>query len=179
MNVMDPSIAPLAVVGTAVIFLISAFVARAPVRRIVGAFGGAIPIVFLVMLYDRIAATLGLWHYPGVPIGSEPIAWYVASALFYGPTLGLVGWRIIRRLRTRGLVLFLICLGTFGVSRDYLYGATTYSIVFGLGLLSTFADFAAYTSAGALVQVLMYLICGSPYADRLARTRRVDSRDTH
>jgi len=40
--------------------------------------------------------------------------------LFYGAALGLVGWRVIRRRDTRGLVIFLVVLALFGVTRDYL-----------------------------------------------------------
>ena len=89
--------------------------------------------------------------------------------MFYGAALGLVGWRVVRRWDTRGLVVFLMVLALFGVTRDYLYSLTTSLIVFGPGPLPLIADLFAYVSAGALVQLLMVWIAGTPRSDRLAR----------
>ena len=91
------------------------------------------------------------------------------AALFYDATLGLVGWRVIRRYGSRGLLIFLILFGLFGVMRDTLYSITTKIIVFGHGIMPLMADFFAYLSAAAIVQLVMVWIAGEPRAERLAR----------
>lgn len=169
MNFLDPKILALGIISTAIMFAVIAFFTRATLRRIAGALVGALPIIPLVMFYDSLAARLGWWHYPSVTTGRAPIAWYIAAALFYGAALGLVGWRVIRRWDNRGLVVFLVVLALFGVARDYLYSLTTSLIVFGPGPLPLIADLFAYASAGALVQLLMVWIAGTPRSDRLAR----------
>jgi hypothetical protein len=125
------------------------------------------------MLYDAIAARLGLWRYPSVTTGSAPLAWYFAAALFYGAALGLVGWRVVRRFGRRGLICFLIVLALFGVARDYLYSRTTDVIEFGGGWVPVIADLFEYASAAMIVQIVMYWIAGPPAAEPLARNRRV------
>jgi hypothetical protein len=169
MNPLDPNILLASVVATAALFATIAFFSRATLRRMAGALIAAIPIIPMVMIFDAIAARLGWWHYPSVTGGSAPLAWYIASALFYGAGLGLIGWRVIRRFGRPGLVVFLAGFVLFGVARDYFYSVTAQLIVFGLGLLPYFADGFAYASAALLVQFLMYWIAGPPASDRLAR----------
>jgi hypothetical protein len=169
MNFLDPKTLALGIISTAIMFAVIAFFTRATLRRIAGALVGALPIIPLVMFYDSLAARMGWWHYPSVTTGLAPIAWYIAAALFYGAALGLVGWRVIRRWDRPSLVVFLVVLALFGVTRDYLYSLTTSLIVFGPGPLPLIADLFAYASAGALVQLLMVWIAGAPRSDRLAR----------
>jgi hypothetical protein len=113
---------------------------------------------------------MGWWQYPSVTSGEAPLPWYIASALFYGAGLGLIGWRVIRRCRRRGLVVFVVAFTVFGVARDSIYNlATTGLIRFGPGIVPLLADGFAYASSALLVQGLMYWIVGRPGADRLAR----------
>jgi hypothetical protein len=168
-NPLDPTTLAFGVVATASLFAIITFCTRATFRRIAGAVIAAIPIIPLVMLYDAIATRLGWWRYPSVTTGSAPLAWYIAAALFYGAALGLVGWRVIRRFGKRGAIGFLIALALFGVSRDYFYSVTTDLIEFGGGWVPFIADLFAYTSAAAIVQIVMYWIVGPPSFDPLAR----------
>jgi hypothetical protein len=70
----------------------------------------------------------------------------------------------------RGLTIFLLAFGLFGVTSDYFYSITMGLIVFGEGLLPLIADLFTYASAAALVQLLMYWIAGPPRSDALART---------
>jgi hypothetical protein len=169
-NPLDPKILALSVVVTSILFIISAWFTRATIRRIIGALIGGLPLIPLVMFYDAIAASLGLWHYPAVTSGSAPLAWYISAALFYGAALGLVGWRVIRRFGKWGLIIFLVAFALFGVSRDFAYSMTTDFIKFGPGILPYMADFFSYASGAALVQLLMLWITGKPWSDPLART---------
>jgi hypothetical protein len=151
-------------------FAVIAFFSRAGWRRIVGVLIAAIPVIPMVMFYDRIAAQMGWWHYPAVTAANAPLAWYVAAALGYGAAFGLVGWRIIRRWKIRGLLAFLLLFALFGVARDYGYSVTTRFIVFGPGPVPLLADLFAYGSAAAVVQLLMRGIVGPAQSDALART---------
>jgi hypothetical protein len=123
------------------------------------------------MFYDRVANTLGWWHYPAVGAGNAPLIWYLAAALGYGAAMGLVGWRSTRRFGTRGLVVFLLAAALVGVMRDYSYSLTTDLIVFGPGPVPILADLFAYASAAALVQAVMYWVAGPLSSDQLARRR--------
>lgn len=169
MNLLDPKLLFAGVAITALMFAVVAVFARAGARRTVGALLASIPIVPLVMFYDRIAAEQGWWHYPSVTATSAPLAWYVAAALWYGAALGLVGWRVIRRWATPGLIVFLILFSLFGVARDYAYSVTTRLIVFGPGPIPLLADLFAYGSGAAVVQLLMRWLVGPAQSDSLAR----------
>jgi hypothetical protein len=175
MDPLDPTTLTLGLVATTILFLLIAFFTRATPRRLAAVLVGSLPIIPLVMLYDTIAARLGWWQYPAVEGGPAPFAWYLAAAVFYGATLGLVGWRVIRRYGRSGLFGFLITFAVFGVARDYAYSRTTHLIVFGRGLVPLIADLVAYTSAALLVQLVMYWVAGPPAADRLARQARAST----
>jgi len=171
LNLLDPALLALGVVATTTMFAIVAFVTRATPRRVLGALVAAIPVIPLVMFFDAIAARLGWWHYPSVTTGNAPLAWHIAAAVWYGAALGLVGWRVIRRFGTRGLVVFVPAFALFGLTRDYLYSITTGLIVFGKGPVPLLADWTAYALTAALVQLLMYRTAGPPRSDPLARVR--------
>ena len=169
MNLLSPTLLIASVAITAILFAIVAFFSRAGLRRIVGVLLAAIPVIPMVMFYDKIAAQFGWWHYPSVTAASAPLAWYIAAALGYGAEFGLVGWRVIRRWEMRGLFAFLLLFALFGVARDYGYSVTTRFIVFGPGPVSLLVDLFAYGSAAAVVQLLMRWIVGSAQSDALAR----------
>jgi hypothetical protein len=164
-NPLAPATLALAVVASALAFGVVAFFTRATPRRMAGALVGALPVVPLVMFYDRVAGRLGWWHYPVVTTGSAPLAWYVTAALVYGAAMGLVGWRVIRRHGTLGLLAFLVALALLGVARDYAYSIATGLIAFGPGPVPLVADLVAYASVAAIVQAVMYLVVGPPGAD--------------
>ena len=172
MNLLSPTLLIASVAITAILFAIVAFFSRAGLRRIVGVLLAAIPVIPMVMFYDKIAAEFGWWHYPSVTAANAPLAWYVAAALGYGAAFGLVGWRVIRRWEMRGLLAFLLVFALFGVARDYGYSLTTRFIVFGPGPIPLLADLFAYGSAAAVVQLLMRWIVGPAKSDVLARTPR-------
>ena len=170
MNLLSPTLLIVSVAITAILFAIVAFFSRAGLRRIVGVLLAAIPVIPMVMFYDKIAAQFGWWNYPSVTAANAPLAWYVAAALGYGAAFGLIGWRVIRRWEMRGLLAFLSLFALFGVARDYGYSVTTQFIVFGRGPVPLLADLFAYGSAAAVVQLLMRWIVGPAQSDALART---------
>jgi uncharacterized membrane protein len=168
----DPANLVRGVIATVVLASVIAYFTRATLRRIAGALVGSLPLIPMVMLYDIVAARLGLWRYPSMPGEAPgPFGWYIAAALLYGAALGLVGWRVIRRYGRRGLIGFLLALAAFGVTRDYIFSRTMGGIVFGPGLLPVLADLFAYASPAAVVQLVMYWISGPAGSDPLARTR--------
>ncbi len=169
MNLLDSNLLFASIAITAILFVLVAYFTRASLKRSLGALLSAIPVIPLVLTFDSIAAHLGWWHYPAFPTSHAPLAWYIAAAIGYGAALGLIGWRVIRRWSTPGLVLFIILFASFGVVRDYGYSVTTQIIIFGQGVLPWLADLFAYASAALLVQALMRWIIGPAQADRLAR----------
>jgi len=170
MDLLDPNLLFIGVTITAIMFAVIAFFSRASLRRIIGVLLASIPVVPMVMIYDKTAAQLGWWHYPVVATASAPLAWYIAAALWYGAALGLIGWRVIRRWGTTGLIAFVVIFALFGVARDYAYNLTTQLIVFGPGPIPLLADLFSYASAAAVVQLLMRWIVGPAQSDALART---------
>ena len=170
LNPLDPNLLIIGIVITAILFAVIAFFTRARLRRIVGVLLAAIPVIPLVMFLDSIAARYGWWNYPSVTTDNAPLAWYIAAALGYGAAFGLVGWRIIRCWKMRGMIVFLLFFALFGVARDYGYSVTTKFIVFGPGPIPLLADLMAYGSAAVVVQLLMRFIVGPAQSDGLART---------
>ncbi len=174
-NPISPATLALGVAITALCFTLFAFFTRATFRRAAAALIASIPVVPWIMLMDAIAARYGWWRYPSVSTASAPLAWYIAAALFYGAGLGLVGWRIIRRFATRGVISFVIGFALFGVARDTAYYLTTQFIEFGPGWVPFMADFFSYALAAAIVQIGMAWIAGPPSSDRLARNSKKPS----
>jgi hypothetical protein len=168
-NLLDPAFLFMSIALTAVLFAAVAFFTRATRRRIAGALVASAPLVPLVLLYDTIAARLGWWRYPSVHTGNAPWAWYIAAALGYGAAFGLIGWRVIRRWATSGLIAFVVVFARFGAVRDYLYNVISQIIIFGSGPLPFLADLFSYASAAIVVQLIMRRIAGPAQSDALAR----------
>jgi hypothetical protein len=167
MKPLDPRTLLLSVLATAIILAATGFLTRANSRRIAAALLGAVAIIPVIIFIDKMAARVGWWHYPSINNSVGPLAWYIAAALFYGAAFGLIGWRVIRRFKTWGLVIFLISFGLLGLARDYIYSVTTNLIVFGERPTSLIADFFAYVSGAALLQAIMYWVAGPPSSDTL------------
>jgi hypothetical protein len=170
MDFIDPKALVVGVIVAVALFAAFAFFTRAGWRRILSVLAGSLPLVLVILLYDRLAARLGWWYYPTVPGGRAPLSWYLMGALFYGGCLGLVGWRVVRRWAGRGLAGFLLALALFGVARDYLYSVTVRIIAFGSGPVPLLVDLLAYASCAALVQLVMLWLAGPPRSDGLACT---------
>jgi len=173
LNLLSPTLLVASVVITAILFAIVAFFSRAGLHRILGVLLAAIPLIPMIMFYDKIAAQFGWWYYPSVTASRAPLAWYIAAGLGYGAGFGLVGWRLIRRWKTCGFLTFLLLFALFGVARDFGYSVTTRVIIFGPGLVPLLADLFAYGSGAAVVQLLMRLIVGPAQSDALVRTSKV------
>jgi hypothetical protein len=172
LNPVDPKLLIIGIIITILLFAIIAFSFRAGYRRIIGVVIASIPVIPMIMVFDKIAAQYGWWNYPSVTNGNAPLAWYLAAAIGYGAAFGLVGWRMIRRWQYRGLIIFLVIISLFGVTRDYLYSITTNFIIFGNGPMPFLADIFAYGSAAAVVQLIMRLIVGSAKSDNLSRVKK-------
>ena len=112
-----------------------------------------------------------MWTYPALANHATPLLLYVANAFYYGGALGLVGWRVVRRWGARGLLVFVLLFGLFGVTRDYAYSLTSGMIAFGQGPLPLVADFLAYSSGSLLVQLLMRWFMGPAASDPLRPPR--------
>jgi hypothetical protein len=169
----DPVTLVRGTIATVILFAGIAFFTRAKPKRILGVLAGSLLLIPMVMFYDTVATRLGLWDYPSVPGGAPgPFAWYLSAAFFYGGGLGLIGWRLIRRFGTPGLIGFLIGFALFGATRDYIFSHTMGGIEFGPGPTPFLADLFSYGSPAAVVQLVMYWIAGPADSDPLTRTPR-------
>ncbi len=160
-------------IASAILLTIIIYITRATRRRIAGALVGGLVVGLMVILIDFIASSLGLWYYPGSTTGYGPLGYYIPNALFYGAGIALIGWRINRRFGVKGLAVFIILLGFYGVSRDFIFTATTSSsniIVFGTGIVPVIADALAWMALLTVAQIVMWLIAGPAKEDKLART---------
>jgi hypothetical protein len=48
-----------------------------------------------------------------------PLMYYVLTGIFYGAGIALLGWRVNRRFGLKGLILFILLFGVYGVIRDF------------------------------------------------------------
>jgi hypothetical protein len=158
------------------LFLASVYFTRATGRRILGALAGAVAYSTLNILWDQAAAAQGWWVYPYAPTWVETIPLYIPAGLVAGGAFGLVGWRVIRRWPGgRGLAVFLLLWGVWGVIHDYggvMLMQASNLLNFAPGLAPVIADFLTYVTCGALTQLVIRLVAGPFGADPLARMAR-------
>lgn len=157
-----------------VLFLASVFFTRATRRRVIGALAAAVAYSALNILWDQLARTAGWWIYPFAPTWVDTVTLYIPAGLVAGGAFGLAGWRAIRRWPDgRGLALFLLVWGVWGVIHDYggaLLMQASNLLTFGPGPAPFIALFLTYLTCGALAQLVIRFIAGPANADSLART---------
>ena len=154
---------------------LSAYFTRASLHRLAAAVIGAVAYAVLNILWDRVAAAAGWWVYPFAPTWLETVPLYIPAGLVAGGAFGLIGWRVTRRWPGgRGLLIFLLAWGVWGVIHDYgglaITGASNL-MTFGPGPAPAIADFFTYVSCGALAQLAQRVVAGPAGADALARSR--------
>ena len=138
-------------------------------RRLSGALVGGAVVAGLNVLVDVGAHRLGWWWYPSVPTSYGPPWFYVATGLWYGAGVALIGWRMLRRFGRAGLGVLLAFMAIYGPVRDYLGAAVTGEIVFGPGFSPVLADALSWVTLTAVGQAVMWCLAGPPQADHLAR----------
>ncbi len=124
----------------------------------------------LNILVDILAYYNGWWYYPSSTVAYGPLGYYIITAIFYGAGIALIGWRVNRRFGLRGISLFIIFFGFYGVIRDFTESAATrFSnlIIFGHGPIPILADGLAWVILIAIAQLVMMLLTGPAKADRL------------
>jgi hypothetical protein len=128
-------------IAAPVIFVVTAWLTRAPLRRIAGALAGGVAFAVGNAAIDEVAHHVGWWWYPHLGgHGHAPALWYAAAGLA-GAGVSMIGWRVHRRFAVRGVVVFLGAFGLFCIARDARVAAADDSlIVFGAGALPRLAD---------------------------------------
>ena len=164
MNPLDIKALLSAAALSALLFAAVAYFTRAARRRIIGVLIGAIASIPLLLFNHWLAAKMGWWETPPMP----PAGLFSAALVFWG-AFGLIGWRVIRRWGTPGLIVFLVLYSLLGLASDFGY-ASSGLVVFGPAPMSYFTDLLAYASTAVLVQLVMRLIAGPAGSDALART---------
>jgi hypothetical protein len=158
-------------IAAPLLFALSAYFTRATPRRVAGALVGGLGFGAANLLWDVVAYHTGWWHYPFTTAPYAALPLYLADGLFYGSTVGLIGWRVTRRFGPRGLLLFLALFTIYGSLRDVGGAAATHNayILFGAGMFPVLADAASWLVDQTLAQGLMRLVAGPAASDPLAR----------
>ncbi|MEP6849465.1 MAG: hypothetical protein ABI999_11460 [Acidobacteriota bacterium] len=160
----------LVVTGLYMILLVAViYFTRATLRRVAGAFVGALAASLMALGVIALCEALGLWNIPFEPnLYFLPI-FYLGTAITLAPVY-LITWRLARRFGWRGLAIFIGIVAIIGPPRDYLYAITFPAwMVFAPGIAPILADSAAYVSMVVLGHAVMRVISGPARQDRLAR----------
>jgi hypothetical protein len=140
---------------------------RATLRRILGAFAGAVVVECFGIGAILVGNALRLWR---VPIFWTPFfltLFYVGICVSAAPVY-LVTWRLARRFGWRGLAVFIGIVTIIGPPRDYLFAYVFPAwMVFAPGIAPIVADAAAYFGIVAIGHAVMRLVAGPSRADRL------------
>jgi hypothetical protein len=155
-----------------VLLLIVTWFTRPRLRRLVGALVGGLVFLALNVACDIIAYYAGWWHYPFTEESHAPWLFYLGAGLLYGTAVALIGWRINRRFKVRGLLIFLLLLSMFGAIRDFAYASVTNLLVFGYGIVPIITDWSAWATLFLMTQLVMRLIAGPANTDQLARSKK-------
>ena len=163
------SLAPVTALALLVIYFTKARLWRVSAALLGGIAGG-----LLNLVADLVAFRLGLWHYASTHPAYASPWFYVTAALGYGAVFSLIGWRIDRRFGRRGVLIFLACVGAFGLLRDFLGTAVAnasgiHYLVLTPGPLTVLADALCWVGCVGIAMLVMRLVAGPAGGDRLAR----------
>ena len=136
------------------LFILSAYFTHASRHHILGALVGAGLYSAINYFWDRAAAAFGWWTYPAwTASGQLPWTAYILAGIVGGGASGLIGWRIVRRWRWKGLAGFLLFWALYAVVHDYggsLLFASSDLMRFGTGLVPIVADMLWYITGNSL-----------------------------
>jgi hypothetical protein len=166
MPILSPAITT--VIGLVVapgIFLLSALLTRASLRRAAGGLAGGLGFLLLNISVDQLAKDAGWWSYPAYSSsGSLPLIYYGLSGMVFA-AFTLVGWRIARQYSWRGIASFILVWGLWGVIHD-VGGSTLFAgsqlMQFGPGFIPPVADFCLYAAGMGLALVILRWL-GGPF----------------
>jgi hypothetical protein len=148
------------------LFIICAFLTHATRRHVFGVVVGASLYAFVNYVWDRVAAAFGWWTYPSwTANGQFPLTGYILAGIVGGGAFGLVGWRIIKRWRWKGLAGFLLFWAAYAIVHDYggsVLFASSGLMLFGEGPVPIIADMLWYLIGNALPQIAIWFIGDSP-----------------
>ena len=149
--------------------VLTAFLTRATLRRIVGAFVGASAAGVVGMAIVFLGMSAGLWNF------SFPRDPYFLVLLWLGFALCayvfLLTWRVARRFGGRGLAVAALIAAAIGPFRDSAYMQTFPEWgSYAPGLAPLLAISVTYIVLGVVGHGVMRIVAGPAGADRLART---------
>jgi hypothetical protein len=154
------------------LLLIVIWFTRPGLRRLAGALTGGLVFSALNVACDIIGYYAGWWHYLFTEDTHAPWLVYAGAGSFYGVAVALIGWRINRRFKVRGLIIFLFLLSMFGAIRDFAYASLTHLLAFGHGIVPIIADWSAWATLFLVTQLVMRSIAGPANTDQLARSKK-------
>ena len=165
-------------VFSGLLFLVCAWLTRAPYWRAAAALLGGLVAAALRFCLDMVAFHFDWWTFGDV--GYAPVITYAPVVFWFGGGLGLVGWRMMRNWGSFGEIAFFLSFILLGVARDVV-------LAIGVGPLTITQQGLPLIIAGVgwlvmavVVQVVMQLLVGSVDADPLAPERipQLDERET-
>ena len=160
---------PLVLIGLpGCLLLLVVLLTRPTWRRGVGATLAGLTVAGLDLLVDMVAHAQGWWSYPAMSTSYGPLLFYVATGLWYGSGVALIGWRLLRRFGQGGLLGLLGGMAVYGPVRDLLGAAATGVIAFGPGPVPLLADASSWAGLTAVAQGVMWVVAGPASADPLA-----------
>ncbi len=156
-------------IGAPLLFLLSAWLTRPSQREVSAALlaGGAYALSNAT--WDQVAFGAGLWSYPAFE--GSALLWllYIPAGMVSGGAFGLVGWRLTRRFRRKGLALFLLGWSLWGLLHDF-GGAALFAssslVEFAPGPLPVLADGLLYAFCGTLAQMVIRAFMGTVKVSR-------------
>lgn len=163
-------------VFSGLLFLVCAWLTRAPYWRAAAALLGGLVAAALRFCLDMVAFHFDWWNFGDVAYA--PIITYAPIVFWFGGGLGLVGWRMMRNWGSVGEIAFFLGFILLGVARDVV-------LAIGVGPLTITQQGLPLIIAGVgwlvmavVVQIVMQLLVGSVDADPLA-PERIPQLDEH
>jgi hypothetical protein len=150
---------------------------RVTSRRVVGALLGGASAGLLGLDAIALCELLGWWQIPFSSTPFFPPLFYVGLAISLTP-IYLVTWRVARRFRWRGLVVFIGSVAVIGPPRDYLIAAIVPKwMVFARCVTPILADAVTYIGLVAVGHAVMRLIAGPAIEDQFGANAGESSGD--
>src|SRR5262249_3934444 len=155
------------VLRTTLVFLLCVYLSRAPALRVLASIAGGVAFAVGNVVFDFIAYRAGLWSYPGLEERSHgQLAWSAAVGIAVAG-IALIGWRVHRRYKQKGLVIFLLAFAAFGLVRDWAMSRTAARgiLVFGAGAIPWIADYIGWLVLTTVAIMVQFAIAGDSARD--------------
>jgi hypothetical protein len=161
---------------TVLLFAVTIFLSRAPMRRVVAAAAAGLAFAATLLTKARIGQPLR-WRsdIPGVSdaFSLAPPIILLLPVFCLGGVLALVLWRVVRRFGTRGGIVLTFAVGVAGATRDRIVLPAMSLLEVNPGMTSFLADAVTWTAGLTVAAIVMRAMGGPATRDALARSIRL------